>query len=107
LRTACEDLLPPEIVWRDKEQFDEGSGTAELASRRGFLGDWLAESESKQYARRYAQAALRSPEECAYHKILGEAYAEAGFVFQNVARWSSGRLGAASAERRPQGRVSC
>ena len=30
LRKACEDLLPAEIVWRDKEQFDEGSGTIDL-----------------------------------------------------------------------------
>ena len=30
LRKACEDLLPPEIVWRTKEQFDEGSGTVDL-----------------------------------------------------------------------------
>ena len=27
LRKACEDLLPPEVVWRKKAQFDEGSGT--------------------------------------------------------------------------------
>ena len=30
LRPACEDLLPADIVWRTKEQFDEGSGTIEL-----------------------------------------------------------------------------
>ncbi len=33
LRKAFEDLLPPEIVWRDKEQFDEGSGST--GPRRG------------------------------------------------------------------------
>ena len=30
LRKAFEDLLPRDIVWRDKEQFDHGSGTAAL-----------------------------------------------------------------------------
>jgi len=92
LRKACEDLLPPDIVWRNKEQFDEGSGTAGMIGRRG-LEDWLAVRESDHYARQHSEAALRSPEECAYHKVLSEAYPEAEFVFQNVARWSSGRLG--------------
>ncbi|MFT5658676.1 MAG: asparagine synthase (glutamine-hydrolyzing) [Gammaproteobacteria bacterium] len=30
LRKAFEDLLPQEITWRDKSQFDQGSGIAEL-----------------------------------------------------------------------------
>lgn len=30
LRAACEDLLPREIAWRPKAQFDEGSGTTTL-----------------------------------------------------------------------------
>jgi asparagine synthase (glutamine-hydrolysing) len=92
LRKACEDLLPQEIVWRDKEQFDEGSGTAELIGRRG-LDDWLAVSDSPQYGETHREAALRSHEECAYHKILCEAYPQAGFVLENVARWSSHRVG--------------
>jgi asparagine synthase (glutamine-hydrolysing) len=29
LRKACEDLLPHDLVWRNKAQFDEGSGTVE------------------------------------------------------------------------------
>jgi asparagine synthase (glutamine-hydrolysing) len=91
LRKACEDLLPHEIVWRDKEQFDEGTGTAGMMGRRG-LGEWLAASEAEQYAQRHPEAALRSREECVYHKTLREAYPEADFVLENVARWSSGRV---------------
>ena len=34
LRKACEDLLPSAILWRKKEQFDEGSG---VGTRRGEL----------------------------------------------------------------------
>jgi asparagine synthase (glutamine-hydrolysing) len=94
LRTACEDLLPHEIVWRAKEQFDEGSGTADLIGRRG-LDDWLAASESEAYTQRHRGASLRSREECAYHKILCREYPEAEFVVRNVARWSSGRVGTA------------
>jgi len=99
LRKACEDLLPQEIVWRDKEQFDEGSGTADLIGRRG-LDEWLAASDSAQYAARHRAAALRSPEECAYHKILRGAYPGAEFVVQNAARWSSGRVGTGPKEIR-------
>jgi len=95
LRKACEDLLPHEIVWRDKEQFDEGSGTAELIGQRG-LEDWLAASESAAYREHHRGASLRSHEECAYHKILSKEYPDAAFVIENVARWSSGRVGNAT-----------
>lgn len=33
LRKAFEDMLPGNIVWREKTQFDEGSGTADLVSK--------------------------------------------------------------------------
>lgn len=92
LRKACEDLLPREIVWRDKEQFDEGSGTADMMGRLGFE-KWLPKTESAASSERHRGATLRSREECAYHKILSSAYSEAEFVVQNVARWSSGRVG--------------
>ena len=91
LRKACEDLLPSEIVWRDKEQFDEGSGTADLIGRQG-LEDWMAASESEAYTERHRGTVLRSHEECAYHKILSDAYPEAKFIVHNVARWSSDRV---------------
>ncbi len=50
LRWACEDLLPVEIAWRTKEQFDEGSGTtavlgkvaARMAKRLGVVADGAA-----------------------------------------------------------------
>ncbi len=92
LRKACEDLLPREIVWRDKEQFDEGSGTAELIAGLG-LDRWLPANGLAEYAERHPSAALRSHEESAYHKVLCDAYPGAQFVVENVARWSSGRFG--------------
>lgn len=33
LRQAVADLLPPEIVWRTKSQFDEGTGVGDLVDR--------------------------------------------------------------------------
>ena len=106
LRKACEDLLPDEIVWRDKEQFDEGSGTAELIAQLG-LDRWLPTREVTQYAARHKDARLRSHEECIYHKVLCEAYPEAGFVLQNVARWSSGRVGIGLDDTQPDDHTDC
>ena len=86
LRKACEDLLPAEILWRDKEQFDEGSGTIDtLASVREY---WLSGPDAASYLRRHRAARLRSAEECVYHKLLSETYGNAEAVLGNVARWS-------------------
>jgi asparagine synthase (glutamine-hydrolysing) len=95
LRKACEDLLPPEIVWRRKEQFDEGSGTADLISKRG-LAEWLDQETAQKYGAEHLAECLRSHEECAYHKILSDTYGEANFIIRNVARWSVDRPDAQS-----------
>jgi asparagine synthase (glutamine-hydrolysing) len=86
LRKACEDLLPREIVWRDKEQFDEGSGTVDLLPQ-------LIQAETTYfdpvaYAARHPEDHLRSPEECFYHKLLHDVYSCPQVILQNVGRWS-------------------
>lgn len=86
LRKACEDLLPREIVWRDKEQFDEGSGTVDIVGDG--LDHILKGRAAAAYAEDFAEAELRSPEECAYHKLLSDAYSGSEVVLDNVARWS-------------------
>jgi len=86
LRKAFEDLLPPEIVWRVKAQFDEGSGTVDLLSRG--LDRFLPAEGAKDYAADHPAAGLRSAEECAYHKLLREAYADSEAILSNVARWA-------------------
>ncbi len=86
LRKACEDLLPPSIVWRDKAQFDEGSGTVDL------LGPLLAaatqEINVSAYQRTHVRDRLRSAEECFYHKLLVENFQRPQLILENVARWS-------------------
>ena len=86
LRKACEDLLPPEIVWRDKEQFDEGSGTVDLLE--SILHTATEGLDVGGYAAAYPQDDLRSTEECLYHKMLVESFTHPVPVLQNVARWS-------------------
>jgi len=86
LRKACEDLLPPEIVWRDKEQFDEGSGTVDLLP--GLIQAAKEKIDVPAYTARYSDDGLRSPEECFYHKLLVDAFDRPQTVLQNVGRWS-------------------
>lgn len=86
LRKAFEDLLPGEIVWRTKEQFDEGSGTVDLLKR--LVAESMTEEESHHYRLRYPEAKLRSAEECLYHRLFLEAYDNPQAVLANVARWA-------------------
>jgi asparagine synthase (glutamine-hydrolysing) len=86
LRKAFEDLLPPEIVWRTKEQFDEGSGTVDLLER--LVAESMAQEDFHQYSSRYPEAKLRSAEECHYHRLFLGAYANPAAVLANVARWA-------------------
>ncbi len=86
LRKACEDLLPEDVLWREKKQFDEGSGTVDLLdeSLRGILPP----EQAALYETEHPDARLRSAEECAYHRIAREVFEDAELVLKNVARWS-------------------
>ncbi len=87
LRKACEDLLPDEILWRKKAQFDEGSGTVDLVSRG--LEHFMPGGEAAAYKARHPEAGLRSDEECAYHKLLCDAYGDdVDAILANVGRWA-------------------
>ena len=90
LRKACEDLLPPEIVWRDKEQFDEGSGTVDLLA--AVLDVEAQTMNGSTYRAQHPGQRLRSEEECYYHKLLCQAYTNPRPVLDNVAHWNAGRL---------------
>lgn len=86
LRKACEDLLPAEIIWRRKQQFDEGSGTADIMTELLAAGMTAAQAANYQVA--HADARLRSAEECTYHKLLCDAYEDPRPILANVARWA-------------------
>ncbi len=94
LRKAFEDLLPEEIVWRKKEQFDEGSGSADLLEET--LSKMMTEEGAEVYRLRFPETSLRSPEECYYHKLFMEVFENPEAVLRNVGRW---------AERPPE--ISC
>ncbi|MFQ6023946.1 MAG: asparagine synthase B [Acidiferrobacterales bacterium] len=85
LRKAFEDLLSPEIVWRKKEQFDEGSGMVHLLP--AVLDRAAAGIYTEGYAARFAADRLRSNEECFYHRLLMEQFEQPQAVLANMGRW--------------------
>lgn len=86
LRKAFEELLPNEIIWRDKEQFDEGSGSVDLLN--GALKSVITEDEASSYRRKWPDMGLRSAEECHYHRLFMDAFEKPDPVLSNVARWA-------------------
>jgi len=80
LRRACEDLLPDDLVWRRKAQFDEGSGTV------GALEGALMRLAG-------ADAPLdRAAEGALYERLLREAFEEPDFILENAGDWTAGRV---------------
>ena len=90
LRMAVEDLLPADIVWRTKEQFDEGSGTVELLGEA--LAPLLGSIDFEAY-RAATDASVRSAEEALYHQMLCAGYPRPEMILSNVARWTDDRHG--------------
>ncbi|MBW1668226.1 MAG: asparagine synthase B [Deltaproteobacteria bacterium] len=93
LRKAFEDLLPADIIWREKEQFDEGSGTLELLNKT--LTTAMNKTESIEYRSRYPGEKLRSSEECYYHRLFMEVFENPNPILMSVGRWSHRPLWAA------------
>jgi len=85
LRKAFEDLLPREIVWRDKEQFDEGSGLSVLMQQIVPAGEPLTPLPDGRMP--------RSEEEAWYARLLHDRFGEASAVFRLTARWEDNRVG--------------
>ncbi|MEM8777813.1 MAG: asparagine synthase B [Cyanobacteria bacterium P01_G01_bin.49] len=86
LRKAFEDILPEEIVWRKKEQFDEGSGTVDLLTET--LKEIMNEEQAQQYRKHHSNVNLRSAEECYYHQLFMNAFENPSGILKNVARWA-------------------
>jgi asparagine synthase (glutamine-hydrolysing) len=85
LRKAFEDLLPPDILWRDKEQFDEGSGMVDLIP--AVLDRAPSAGDAAAYAAQHAGDRLRTAEECLYHRLLVSQFEHPEAVLANVGRW--------------------
>jgi len=80
LRRAVEDLLPASVVWRDKAQFDEGSGAADLLAARGGPGPAPARRLGVQ---------PRSLEEARYLEVFASLFERPEAMIPNLGRWVS------------------
>ncbi len=92
LRKAFEDMLPREIVWRSKEQFDEGTGTVDVVETLTDLQVSPHEGESEPSD--HGTPWLRSAEERTYYNLFTETCPNYQHVVGTVGRWAAGRAGA-------------
>ena len=83
-RKAFESMLPKEIVWRLKQEFSQGSGSA------GLLPDYFEDviSDSELAETQAAYPIVRSKEELYYLRIFSEKFG-AGKAMETVGQWIS------------------
>ena len=74
LRKAFEDLLPPEIVWRQKEQFSDGVGYGWIDSLKAMAEATVSDREMAQAADRFPINPPRNKEEYCYRSIFEECF---------------------------------
>jgi asparagine synthase (glutamine-hydrolysing) len=82
LRKACADLLPTDLVWRKKAQFDEGSGTVDAleGALRILAGT--------------AGAVDRATEGALYERLLSERYENPDRIIAQAGTWTADRVAA-------------
>lgn len=80
LREACKDLLPQELVWRRKAQFDEGTGTVD------------ALDEALSIAAGTALPVDRETEARLYRDILTEQFEHPEIILQHAGAWAENRV---------------
>ena len=72
LRQAFDDLLPDDILWREKEKFSEGAGSAKLLA--AYADDQFTDREFQCARDQYPEAGLRSKEEFLYFRLFRSFY---------------------------------
>ena len=74
LRKAFEDLLPPEIAWRQKEQFSDGVGYGWIDSLKAMAETAVSEREMAQASDRFPINPPRNKEEYCYRSIFEDCF---------------------------------
>ena len=82
LRRACEDLLPHDVVWRDKAQFDEGTGTVEALDAALSVATGTPAPVSRETEARF------------YHTVLCDQFQDPDLVLRNAGTWAADRVAA-------------
>jgi asparagine synthase (glutamine-hydrolysing) len=80
LRQACQDLLPHDLIWREKAQFDEGTGTVDSLD------------EALVIATGTSSPLDRNTEARLYRDILCQQYENPEMILQNAGTWTQDRV---------------
>ncbi len=83
-RKAYENLLPESIVWRSKQEFSQGSGSATLLP--AYFEEHIRDQELAEAQAKYSL--IRSKEELCYFRLFTE-YFGAGHAVETVGQWLS------------------
>jgi asparagine synthase (glutamine-hydrolysing) len=83
-RKAFENLLPESIVWRFKQEFSQGSGSADLLP--AYFEKTMSNAELAQAKKKYPF--IRSKEELYYFQIFTEHFGD-GLAVDTVGQWLS------------------
>ncbi|EZG81605.1 asparagine synthetase [Gregarina niphandrodes] len=74
LRKAFENMLPDEVVWRQKEQFCDGVGAQWLRRLHTYAEERISDAEFAQAATKYAHNTPQNKEEFLYREIFNMEY---------------------------------
>lgn len=74
LREAFADMLPPEVAWRQKEQFSDGVGYSWIDTLKAMTSEAVSDEQMAHAAERFPVHPPRNKEEYYYRSIFSEHY---------------------------------
>lgn len=74
LRKAFEDILPPDICWRQKEQFSDGVGYSWIDTLKELTNQKVSDAEFAQAAKRFPTNTPSTKEEYFYREIFEKLF---------------------------------
>ena len=74
LRAAFEDILPPDICWRQKEQFSDGVGYSWIDTLKATADRKVSDAEFAQRSKRFPVNTPVTKEEYLYREIFAELF---------------------------------
>ena len=74
LREAFSDMLPDEVVWRQKEQFSDGVGYSWIDSLKQLTSDLVSDEEMARAAERFPEQTPMKKEEYYYRSVFEELF---------------------------------
>ena len=74
VREACADLIPPEVAWRQKEQFSDGVGYAWIDTLKKITSEAVTDDQMRHAAERFPIHTPQNKEEYYYRSIFSELF---------------------------------